>query len=162
MPRKREKWGITRKCLVHAESDMIGKVLRMSELKGASGRRHTHEFNFIIVRVRYTCLYRVQYTRTVVRVSCISYVRCLFYWRTSTVYMYTRTCSLLVHSTRTPWIYTHVHVLVLIYDSCIGNSTDPTLARGNFYLCPTLRPGADRESDGLGGGTISHHWPIQP
>ena len=33
----------------HAESDIIGKVLRMSELKGASGRSHIHEFNFIIV-----------------------------------------------------------------------------------------------------------------
>ena len=33
----------------HAESDMIGKVLRISELKGANGRRHIHEFNFIIV-----------------------------------------------------------------------------------------------------------------
>ena len=47
---------------VHAESDMIGKVLRMNELKRASGRRHIHEFITIhlsVIRVSCSCTYVV-------------------------------------------------------------------------------------------------------
>ena len=52
-------------------------------------------------------VYTIQSTRTVVRVSCISYVRCL-YW-------YTYKCTLYFLRTYEYCVYVRVHVLVLKY-----------------------------------------------
>ena len=113
MLRKREKWGIKYLVLLRARRKWHDWQSTQNEwferCQTASGRRHIHEFNFIIVQ--YTCLYRVHYTRTVVRVSCISYVslRCL-YWYT----IYTYRCTLYFLRTYEYCVHVSLRVHVLV------------------------------------------------
>ena len=105
MPRKREKWGIKCLVLLRARRKWHDWQSTQNEWveRGASGRRHIHEFNFIIVQ--YCTLVCTEYSILVQSYECPvsptyvvftgihTCVRCIFYGRTSTVYSVHYTCT---------------------------------------------------------------------
>ena len=69
-----------------------------------------------------------RYTVHDTRRFCVSCTELWFTYRCTLYFTDVRVLCTNVHVTKLK-----LHVLVFIYDSCIGNSTVPTQPRGNFY-----------------------------